>query len=170
MLVNGQLPGPPLTASWGDTIVVKVNNKLETNGTSIHFHGMRQLHTNMNDGVPSITQCPIAPGSSMTYTFTADNYGTSWYHSHFAIQAWEGVFGPMVIDGPHSSDDYDEDLGAFMIQDWSHFTVDSRYDLAQNATPIPGRTDGATYGGPVLLDTGLINGKRLRLWALVTVS
>ena len=163
MLVNGEMPGPAIKASWGDTVVVKVNNLLQNNGTSIHFHGVRQLNNNMNDGVPSITQCPIAPGSSMTYTWRAENYGTSWYHSHFAIQAWEGVFGPMVIDGPHSAA-FDEDLGTFMVQDWSHFTVDSRYDLAQNATPIPGapaQPNGApaTYGGPVLLDNGLINGK-----------
>jgi FtsP/CotA-like multicopper oxidase with cupredoxin domain len=160
MLVNGQMPGPAIKASWGDTVVVKVNNKLQTNGTSIHFHGVRQLNNNMNDGVPSITQCPIAPGSSMTYTWVAENYGTSWYHSHFAIQAWEGVMGPVIIDGPHSAE-FDIDLGPFQIQDWSHFTVDSRYDLAQNATPIPDRTDGATFGGPVLLDTGLINGKNI---------
>ncbi|QDS72137.1 hypothetical protein FKW77_004127 [Venturia effusa] len=166
MVVNGQMPGPAIKASWGDTVVVTVNNLLDNkNGTSIHFHGIRQLDNNMNDGVPAITQCPIAPGSSMTYTFIAENYGTSWYHSHFAIQAWEGVMGPMLIDGPHSAD-YDEDMGPFQIQDWSHFTVDSRYDLAQNATPIPGAPPGpngapATYGGPVLLDTGLINGKNI---------
>lgn len=159
MLVNGQMPGPPLKASWGDTVVVTVNNFLQNNGTSIHFHGLRQLNSNMNDGVPSITQCPIAPGSKMTYTFIADNYGTSWYHSHFAIQAWEGVLGPIIIDGPKSAE-YDQDLGTFIVQDWSHFTVDSRYDLAQNATLIPNRTDGATFGGPVTMDTGLINGKR----------
>jgi FtsP/CotA-like multicopper oxidase with cupredoxin domain len=159
MLVNGQMPGPTIKASWGDTVVVKVNNKLQTNGTSIHFHGVRQLNNNMNDGVPSITQCPIAPGESMTYTWVADNYGTSWYHSHFAIQAWEGVLGPIVIDGPHSAT-FDIDAGTFLLQDWSHFTVDSRYDLAQNATPLPDGS-GGTFGGPVLLDNGLINGKNV---------
>jgi FtsP/CotA-like multicopper oxidase with cupredoxin domain len=151
------MPGPTIEASWGDTVVVTVNNKLQENGTSIHFHGVRQLNTNEMDGVPSITQCPIAPGSSMTYTWVATNYGTSWYHSHFAIQTWEGVFGPMVIDGPKSAT-FDVDIGTFMLQDWGHVTVDSQYDLAQNATPVPGG-NGSTFGGPVVLDTGLINGK-----------
>lgn len=32
MLVNGQLPGPPITANWGDTITVHVTNNLRTNG------------------------------------------------------------------------------------------------------------------------------------------
>jgi len=157
LLVNGQMPGPTIRASWGDTVVVTVKNSMQNNGTSIHFHGVRQLNNNMNDGVPSITQCPIAPGESMTYTWVAENYGTSWYHSHFALQTWEGVFGPIVIEGPYSAS-FDSDLGTFMLQDWTHATVDSMYDLAQNATPIPGSTTGATFGGPQTMDNGLING------------
>jgi FtsP/CotA-like multicopper oxidase with cupredoxin domain len=50
----------------------------------------------------------------MTYTWTAENYGTSWYHSHYGIQAWEGVHGPMIIDGPKSAA-YDYDLGTFIV-------------------------------------------------------
>lgn len=29
------------------------------------------------DGVPGISQCPIPPGGTFTYTFIADLYGTS---------------------------------------------------------------------------------------------
>ena len=148
LLVNGQMPGPAIEANWGDTIVVTVNNKLTNNGTSIHFHGVRQNLTNEYDGVPSITQCPIAPGESMTYTWVATNYGTSWYHSHFAIQAWEGVQGPMIIHGP-TSQSYDVDAGMIVLQDWSHATVDSMYDAAEDATT----------GGPRTMDNGLINGQ-----------
>jgi FtsP/CotA-like multicopper oxidase with cupredoxin domain len=148
LLINGQMPGPTIRASWGDTVVVTVKNSMQNNGTSIHFHGVRQLNNNMNDGVPSITQCPIAPGESMTYIWVAENYGTSWYHSHFAIQTWEGVFGPMIIEGPHSAS-FDSDLGTFMLQDWTHATVDSMYDRAQDVVT----------GGPQTMDNGLINGK-----------
>lgn len=52
------------------------------------------------DGVPAITQCPIPPGGSFTYSFTADLYGTSWYHSHYSAQYAAGLVGPMVIHGP----------------------------------------------------------------------
>lgn len=146
-LVNGQMPGPTIEANWGDTVVVKVNNKLTANGTSIHFHGIRQLNTSEYDGVPSITQCPIAPGDSFTYKFVATNYGTSWYHSHYAIQAWMGVFGPMVIHGP-TSKEYDVDAGTIFLNDWTHETVDSMYDAAQDSV----------HGGPRIMDNGLING------------
>jgi len=54
------------------------------------------------DGVPGVTQCPIPPGGSFTYTFTADLYGTSWYHSHYSAQYAGGLVGPMVIHGPQT--------------------------------------------------------------------
>lgn len=141
------MPGPTIEANWGDTVEVTVINRMQNNGTSIHFHGIRQNFTNQQDGVPSITQCPIAPGDQLTYTWVASQYGTSWYHSHFALQAWEGVYGPMVIHGPHSAA-YDIDAGPIVLQDWTHATVDSMYDLAQDAV----------LGGPRVMDNGLING------------
>jgi FtsP/CotA-like multicopper oxidase with cupredoxin domain len=80
MTVNGSIPGPTLIADWGDTVIVHVLNSLTTsgNGTSIHFHGIRQNYTNQNDGVASVTQCPAAPGESLTYTWRATQYGTTW--------------------------------------------------------------------------------------------
>ncbi|KAJ5892097.1 uncharacterized protein N7473_008325 [Penicillium subrubescens] len=64
MAVNGTIPGPTLYANWGDEVVVHVTNHLfeSENGTSIHWHEIRQNYTNSNDGVVSITQCPTAPG------------------------------------------------------------------------------------------------------------
>lgn len=32
---------------------------MENNGTSVHWHGIRQLNNNEMDGVPGVTQCPI---------------------------------------------------------------------------------------------------------------
>lgn len=64
LLINGTLPGPTLEANWGDTVVVHVTNMMQNNGSTIHWHGVRQNWTNQADGVPSITQCPIAVGSA----------------------------------------------------------------------------------------------------------
>lgn len=146
MAVNGSIPGPTIIADWGDTVVVHVTNSLTTslNGTSIHFHGIRQNYTNENDGVSSITQCPTAPGSSITYTWKAEQYGSSWYHSHFSLQAWQGIFGGILINGPATAN-YDVDLGNLFLNDWDHQTVDELYDYAQTV-------------GPPTLDNGLING------------
>lgn len=146
MAINGSIPGPTIFADWGDTVKVHVTNSLSTstNGTSIHWHGIRQNYTNQNDGVVSITQCPTAPGDSITYEWKATQYGSSWYHSHFALQAWEGVFGGIVINGPATAN-YDVDLGHMFLNDWDHQTVDELY--------ISAETDG-----PPTLDTGLLNG------------
>jgi FtsP/CotA-like multicopper oxidase with cupredoxin domain len=54
------------------------------------------------DGVPGVQQCPIPPGGSFTYSFIADLYGTSWYHSHYSAQYAGGLIGPMVIHGPQT--------------------------------------------------------------------
>lgn len=144
--INGTMPGPTIYANWGDEVIVHVSNKLtsSTNGTSIHWHGIRQNYTNQNDGIVSITQCPTAPGDELTYKWRATQYGTTWYHSHFSLQAWEGVFGGIVINGPASAN-YDVDLGVIFLNDWSHLTADELF--------IP---DEST--GPPTLDNGLING------------
>ncbi|PSN64803.1 multicopper oxidase [Corynespora cassiicola Philippines] len=146
MAVNGSIPGPTLFADWGDNVVVHVINSLTSsqNGTSIHFHGIRQNYTNDQDGVSSITQCPTAPGNEMTYKWRATQYGSTWYHSHFALQAWQGIFGGIVINGP-ATENYDEDLGILFLNDWDHQTVDELYHEAESS-------------GPPTLDNGLING------------
>jgi Putative multicopper oxidases len=144
--VNGIIPGPTIIADWGDEVVVHVTNNLQAakNGTSIHWHGIRQNYTNPNDGVVSITQCPTAPGSTITYKWRAVQYGSTWYHAHIGLQAWEGVNGGIIINGPASAN-YDVDMGPIILSDWSHKTADELYIYSQTQ-------------GPVTLDNGLING------------
>ncbi|KAF4589132.1 multicopper oxidase [Ophiocordyceps camponoti-floridani] len=146
MAVNGTMPGPTLFADWGDTVIVHVKNSLTTslNGTSLHFHGIRQNFTMQSDGVPSITECPTPPGSVKTYHWEAVQYGSSWYHSHFGLQLWQGVFGGIVINGPATAD-YDVDLGVLFLNDWDARTVDELHSVAE-------------VTGPPFLATGLING------------
>jgi FtsP/CotA-like multicopper oxidase with cupredoxin domain len=131
---NDQIPGPTIEANWGDTIRVHVTNELQDNGTSVHWHGFRQLNSNDQDGVNGITECPTAPGDSKTYEFQATNYGTSWYHSHFSTQYGDGVVGPIVIHGPASAD-YDIDLGPIGVQDWFHTTSFQKMEGALHVGP-----------------------------------
>ncbi|KAJ3495688.1 hypothetical protein NLG97_g3212 [Lecanicillium saksenae] len=148
---NGTIPGPTIVADWGDIVKVHVTNSLTAarNGTSIHFHGIRQNYTNQMDGVTSITECPVPPGGSTTYTWKATQYGTSWYHSHIGLQAWEGAAGSIVINGP-STQNYDYDGGPILLSDWSHRPVDELYSAALT-------------GGPPQMTNGLINGSNI--WA-----
>ena len=59
LVVNGQFPGPLIEANWGDWIEVTVQNSLKE-GTAMHWHGFLQTGTPYYDGVPGVTQCPIA--------------------------------------------------------------------------------------------------------------
>lgn len=111
------------------------------NGTSIHWHGIRQLNTNTQDGVNGITECPLAPGDSKTYTFVATQFGTSWYHSHFSAQYGDGLVGQIVINGPASAN-YDTDLGPYPVSDFykqTAFQIEyiSNQNLQSGGPPPP---------------------------------
>ena len=135
LVFNNQYPGPAIVADWGDTIQISVTNSLQNNGTSIHWHGLRQLHSNQMDGTNGITECPIAPGQTKVYTFKATEYGTSWYHSHYSVQYSEGAVGPIVINGP-TSDNWDIDLGALPLTDWYHEPVFEILASRPQAPPV----------------------------------
>ncbi|KAI2628639.1 putative multicopper oxidase [Hypoxylon sp. NC1633] len=147
LLVNSQFPGPLVECDWGDYVEITVHNNLSDDGTSIHWHGMLQQETPWMDGVPGVAQCPIAPGSSYTYRFKPDLYGTCWYHSHYEAQAVSGFSGPMVIHGP-SHVDYDIDLGPIVASDYFH----EFYDVVTKGF-LENRVE------VTLSDNNLINGK-----------
>lgn len=147
LAVNGQYPGPTIEANWGDYIEVTVKNEMSNNGTAIHWHGLRQWHKNTQDGVPGITECPVAPNQQKTYTFQATQHGTSWYHSHFSCQYGDGVVGPIIVHGPATAD-YDIESGSLAISDWYYDTVNT---LSQRVAHF--------NGAPPTADTALINGK-----------
>ena len=145
MTFNGTMPGPPIIANWGDNLVIHVTNNLPSDGTTVHWHGVRQLDSVQYDGVPGVTQCPIPPGETLTYRYKVTQYGSSWYHSHISLQYSEGLFGPLIFRGPATAD-YDEDLGALFLQDWSHIPTVSAW------------RDKEKYGITHSLNNLLING------------
>jgi FtsP/CotA-like multicopper oxidase with cupredoxin domain len=93
---NGTWPGPRLDVIEGDRVRAIFTNNLDES-TGIHFHG-QQLPNNM-DGVPHITQDPIAPGGSFTYEFTARTVGSHMYHSHHNAtdQVGRGLLGAFIV-------------------------------------------------------------------------
>lgn len=120
ILVNGQFPGPLIQANWGDMIQVTIHNAITgpEEGTAMHWHGFSQKKTPWYDGVPSVQQCPIAPGKSFQYLFQASNYGSSWYHSHYSAQYAAGIMGPLIVYGPvQKTVSYDYDLGPVVVSD-----------------------------------------------------
>ncbi|CAK7228581.1 hypothetical protein SBRCBS47491_006953 [Sporothrix bragantina] len=150
ILINGGFPGPTIEANWGDTIQVTVHNNITgpEEGTAMHWHGFLQQGTPWEDGVPAVTQCPIAPGASFTYQFQASLYGTAWYHSHYSAQYGDGIVGPIVIHGPNQYP-YDIDIGPVLLSDYYH--PDYLTILERMLAP---------HGNPqVVSDNNLIQGK-----------
>ncbi|KAI9863911.1 MAG: hypothetical protein M1813_003563 [Trichoglossum hirsutum] len=158
LLINGQFPGPAIQANWGDFIQVTVTNKLTDQGTSLHWHGFLQKETPYYDGVPSVGQCPIAPGSTFTYKFRASQFGTTWYHAHYSAQYSGGVVGPLIVFGPKNVP-CDIDLGPVMLSDWYHKPYET---IVENVVG----TDLASL--PPHSDSNLINGKMSYNCSLIT--
>src|SRR5256885_3886740 len=70
------------------------------------------------DGVPGLTQKPIAPGESFTYTFTPPDAGTFWYHPHANSleQLGRGLAGALIVEEPEAIP-VDRDV-LWLLADW----------------------------------------------------
>ncbi|XP_020575855.1 L-ascorbate oxidase [Phalaenopsis equestris] len=120
--INGLSPGPTITATQGDTLVVQITNSLITENTAIHWHGIRQRGTPWSDGSQGITQCPIQPGETFIYRFVVDRAGTYIYHAHYGMQRSAGLHGlirVLVPEGTKEPYSYDEDR-SIILNDWWH--------------------------------------------------
>lgn len=114
--INGSLPGPQLRWREGDTVTLRVRNRLEQ-PTSIHWHGII-LPANM-DGVPGLSFAGIEPGGDYLYQFTLRQSGTYWYHSHSGLQEQAGVYGAIVIEPREPETHRYQRDHVLLFSDWS---------------------------------------------------
>lgn len=94
---NGRTPGPLLRYRRGERVRIAYRNQLPA-PSAIHWHGLRV--PNAMDGVPFVTQDPVAPGGEFAYEFTARDSGTFWYHPHQNSyeQVPRGLYGAFIVD------------------------------------------------------------------------
>ena len=94
---DGSVPGPEIRVKRGERVRVDVENGLDEE-TTVHWHGLRV--PNAMDGVPHLTQRPIAPGERFRYEFDAHDAGTFWYHPHQRgfEQIARGLYGPLIVE------------------------------------------------------------------------
>ncbi|HKV24917.1 MAG TPA: copper oxidase [Candidatus Acidoferrum sp.] len=113
---NGSVPGPNIQVQQGERVRILVENRLPE-ATSIHWHGLEVPID--QDGVPWISQKPIAPGETHTYEFTVHQEGTFFYHSHGAMQEMMGMIGFFVAHPARSYKPHaDHDFG-LVLQEWA---------------------------------------------------
>lgn len=156
---GGTAPGPVLRGRVGDTFEVTLVNDGSI-GHSIDFHAGALA--------PAEPMRTIAPGESLTYTFTATRSGVWMYHCStmpMSLHIANGMFGAVVIDPP--------DLPA----------VDREYLLVQSEPylgPQGGIADAASIAAErpdLVVFNGYANaydadplvarvGERVRIWVL----
>jgi nitrite reductase (NO-forming) len=140
---DGQVPGPVVRVTEGDTIEFTLKNLAgNKNSHSIDFHAAR------TDVLTSFA--PIKPGETKSFTFTANNPGVFFYHcgsdpmiQHIA----RGMVGAIIVDAKDTkampkadreyvlieSEMFDnvEDIKGMMAGNWQHTAFNGipfRYD------------------------------------------
>lgn len=141
--INGSLPGPTLRWREGETVTIRVTNKLRE-ATSIHWHGI--ILPYQMDGVPGISFNGIAPGETFTYRFKVQQSGSYWYHSHSGFQELTGMYGSIIIDpaGPetiHADRDH-----VLLFSDWTD------EDPMRVFTKLKSQSDYYNYNQPTVFD------------------
>lgn len=160
---NDAVPGPEVRVRQGDRLRVTVENGLDEE-TTVHWHGVRT--PNAMDGVPHLTQVPIAPGETFIYEFDAVDAGTFWYHPHqnSTVQVGRGLYGPLIIEEAEPVH-VDREL-TWVLDDWRLTEAaaisddfDNRHDLMHN-----GRVGNTvTINGRVPESIAVRAGERIRL-------
>ena len=161
---NGSVPGPELRFRQGERLRVEVENALSAQ-TTVHWHGIRL--PNAMDGVPGLTQVPIAAnGGRFVYEFDLPDAGTYWYHPHSGAgeQLARGLYGALIVQ-ERDPPAVDRDL-AWILSDWR---LDREAALRQDFASAMDASHAGRIGNTVTLngrvpDTFPVrSGERLRL-------
>ena len=161
---QGVVPGPTLRVKRGEEVRVRLVNDLPE-PTVVHWHGVRL--PNAMDGVPHLTQPPIAPGASFDYRFRAPDAGTFWYHSHLysSEQLERGLYGVLIVEEP-APVAVDRDI-VLVLDDW-RLTSEGKLDEASFRSLHDAAHDGRigahlTVNSSPSLDIPVRTNERLRL-------
>lgn len=167
---ENQIPGPEIRVRQGQPIRIVVENRLPE-ATAIHWHGVRV--PNAMDGVPDLTQKPIAPGESFTYEFACPDAGTFWYHPHqnSSAQVGRGLYGPLIVEEPDALA-VDRDI-TWVLGDWRLLKDASISDDFDNMMDVShnGRIGNTVTVNGRVRDTFAVRaGERIRLRLINTAN
>ena len=86
-----------LVMNAGERFRVRLENRIGE-PTAIHWHGLTPPW--QQDGVPGISQDPIADGAGHDYDFPVARPGTFWMHSHVGLQEQLMLAAPLIVRDP----------------------------------------------------------------------
>lgn len=157
--IDGQFPGPILSATTNWNVVVNVKNNLDE-PFLITWNGIQQRKNAWQDGVLG-TNCPIPSGWNWTYQFQVkDQIGSFFYFPSLNFQRAAGGYGGIIVNNrdviavPFGTPDGDITL---LISDWyikSHKEL--RKDVEKGIDL--GAPDGILFNGlgPYRYDAALV--------------
>jgi FtsP/CotA-like multicopper oxidase with cupredoxin domain len=161
---NASVPGPELRFKQGERLRVEVENALPA-PTTVHWHGIRL--PNAMDGVPGLTQAPIAAsGGRFVYEFDLPDAGTYWYHPHpgDGEQLARGLYGALIVE-ERDPPIVDRDL-VWILSDWR---LDRQAVLRRDFASAMDASHAGRIGNTVTVNGAIPNafsvrsGERLRL-------
>lgn len=134
-------PFPVLRIKAGEAFEIEIENAL-TQALGLHLRGLRGPNT--SDGVPGLTQNPIAPGGRHILSLPGTQAGTFILHPSLPEQAAEqnarGLFGVVIIEESGADPTlFDHDL-VLAFSDWR---LDDSGALAEDFLAV---ADGARLG------------------------
>ncbi len=143
---TGTVPGPTLTATVGEKLVVHVKNNLP----HVHsFHTHLSNYSLENDGsqmnvISGIgAGAMIPPGGSYTYEFDLTEPGLAFYHDHsgdgggtISANIHQGLYGAIIVKAPDEPAVRDEVI--FMGEIGSETEGDNLPTYIMNGRGIPG--------------------------------
>ncbi|RRT43490.1 hypothetical protein B296_00056379, partial [Ensete ventricosum] len=95
--INGQFPGPILSATTNWNVVVDIKNNLDE-PFLMTWNGLQQRKNSWQDGVLG-TNCPIPSGWNWTYAFQVkDQIGSFLYFPSINFQKASGGYGGIIIN------------------------------------------------------------------------
>ncbi|RZJ35442.1 MAG: copper oxidase [Flavobacterium sp.] len=164
--VNGQIPMPTLEFTEGDTAEIVVHNQLNE-GTALHWHGI--FLPNKEDGIPFLTQRPIAPGDSYTYRFPIIQNGTHWYHSHSGLQEQIGMHGSFIINKRKDDKTFRKSIDdlptiPLILSEWTNIDPNNIHRMLSNASDWFAIKKGATQSYAEAIRTGHFKTKLTNEW------
>ena len=157
---------PTLTFTEGDLAEIHVYNHLKE-GTSLHWHGL--YLPNPEDGVPYLTQMPIAPEAEHVYRFPIVQSGTHWYHSHSGMQEQIGMYGSLILkkraDDPTFRTGIDDiPQIPIILSEWTDYNPKNVHRMLHNASDWFAIKKGTTQSYAEALREGHFKTKLANEW------
>ena len=156
--INGQIPGPTLNFTEGDTAEIYVHNLMDVE-TSIHWHGV--ILPNEQDGVPNLTTTPVYPHTTHLYKFPIVQHGTYWYHSHAGMQEQSGLYGALIF---HKKQNDTIPEFAVVLSDWTNESPEEVLRTLKMANDWYSIEKGSTQNYGEALLKGYLGAKLQQEW------